>query len=123
MAPPPLKNLSIKYTQLFINNEFVDGTSGKKMGVMNPATGDVICQVRIHIPFYTYTSTIETDIRKISANWSITYTGLYTILKSSVNKFFDWGFSVLRPCNSKHFTCILHFPWIFKTRVECYDLE
>lgn len=45
MAPPPLKNLSIKHTQMFINNEFVDGTSGKKMDVINPASGDVICQV------------------------------------------------------------------------------
>ena len=35
----------IKYTKLFINNEFVDSISGKTFGTINPATEEVICQV------------------------------------------------------------------------------
>ncbi|XP_044013086.1 aldehyde dehydrogenase X, mitochondrial-like [Aphidius gifuensis] len=42
MANP---NPEIKYTQLFINNEFVDAKSGKKFPTINPATGRVITQV------------------------------------------------------------------------------
>ncbi|XP_018783508.1 PREDICTED: aldehyde dehydrogenase X, mitochondrial-like isoform X1 [Bactrocera latifrons] len=34
-----------KYTQLFINNEFVDAVSGKKFPTINPATGKVIAQI------------------------------------------------------------------------------
>ncbi|XP_014094614.1 aldehyde dehydrogenase X, mitochondrial isoform X1 [Bactrocera oleae] len=34
-----------KYTQLFINNEFVDAVSGKKFPTINPATGKLIAQV------------------------------------------------------------------------------
>ncbi|XP_053971847.1 aldehyde dehydrogenase X, mitochondrial [Hylaeus volcanicus] len=35
----------IKYTQLFINNEFVDAQSGKKFPTINPADGTVIVEV------------------------------------------------------------------------------
>lgn len=35
----------IKYTQLFINNEFVDAVSGKKFATVNPATEKVIAEV------------------------------------------------------------------------------
>nr|XP_014094615.1 aldehyde dehydrogenase X, mitochondrial isoform X3 [Bactrocera oleae] len=42
MANP---NQSPKYTQLFINNEFVDAVSGKKFPTINPATGKLIAQV------------------------------------------------------------------------------
>lgn len=35
----------IKYTQLFINNEFVDSVSGKKFPTINPADGSVIVEV------------------------------------------------------------------------------
>ena len=31
--------------QLFINNEFVESVSGKRFEVINPATGDLICDV------------------------------------------------------------------------------
>ncbi|XP_039964054.1 aldehyde dehydrogenase X, mitochondrial isoform X2 [Bactrocera tryoni] len=34
-----------KYTQLFINNEFVDAVSGKKFPTINPTTGKLIAQV------------------------------------------------------------------------------
>ncbi|XP_049837438.1 aldehyde dehydrogenase 1A1-like isoform X1 [Schistocerca gregaria] len=34
-----------KYTQLFINNEFVDSASGKKFPVINPSTGETIADV------------------------------------------------------------------------------
>ncbi|XP_049951814.1 aldehyde dehydrogenase 1A1-like [Schistocerca serialis cubense] len=36
---------ALKYTQLFINNEFVDSASGKKFPVINPATGQKIAEV------------------------------------------------------------------------------
>lgn len=39
------KKTDIKYTQLFINNEFVDAVSGKKFATINPATGTVITEV------------------------------------------------------------------------------
>lgn len=42
MANP---NEQIKYTKLFINNEFVDAVSGKKFATVNPATGKVIAEV------------------------------------------------------------------------------
>jgi len=38
-------NVEIKYTQLFINNEFVDSVSGKTFPTYNPATEEVIAQV------------------------------------------------------------------------------
>jgi len=40
MAPP-----EIKYTKLFINNEFVESISGRTFATLNPATEEVICQV------------------------------------------------------------------------------
>ena len=35
----------IKYTQLFINNAFVDAASGKTFATIDPATEEVICQI------------------------------------------------------------------------------
>jgi acyl-CoA reductase-like NAD-dependent aldehyde dehydrogenase len=40
------KKVEIKYTQLFINNEFVDSISGKTFPVINPATEEKICNVQ-----------------------------------------------------------------------------
>ncbi|XP_074111313.1 aldehyde dehydrogenase 1A1-like [Cotesia typhae] len=37
--------IEIKYTQLFINNEFIDSESGKKFGLINPATEEEVAQV------------------------------------------------------------------------------
>lgn len=42
MANP---NQEVKYTQLFINNEFVDAVSKKKFSTLNPATGKVIAEI------------------------------------------------------------------------------
>jgi len=42
----PVTNPEIKYTKLFINNEWVDSVSGKTFPTINPATGAVICQVQ-----------------------------------------------------------------------------
>jgi len=42
----PVTNPEIKYTKLFINNEWVDSVSGKTFPTINPATGEVICQVQ-----------------------------------------------------------------------------
>jgi acyl-CoA reductase-like NAD-dependent aldehyde dehydrogenase len=36
----------VKFTQLFINNEWVESTSGKTFDTINPATEEVICQVQ-----------------------------------------------------------------------------
>ena len=44
--PTPITNPQIKYTQLFINNEFVNSVSGKSFPTINPATGDVICDLQ-----------------------------------------------------------------------------
>lgn len=38
-------NQEIQYTKLFINNQFVDSTSGKTFGTINPATGQKIIDV------------------------------------------------------------------------------
>ncbi|XP_043284261.1 retinal dehydrogenase 1-like [Venturia canescens] len=38
-------NVVVKYTQLFINNEFVDSVSGKKFPTINPSNGTVIALV------------------------------------------------------------------------------
>ncbi|KAM4708503.1 aldehyde dehydrogenase 1A1 [Discoglossus pictus] len=43
--PTPLKNLEIKYTKIFINNEWHNSCSGKKFPVYNPANGEKICEV------------------------------------------------------------------------------
>jgi len=42
----PLVNPEIKFTKIFINNEWVDSVSGKSFPTINPATGAVICQVQ-----------------------------------------------------------------------------
>lgn len=39
------RKIDIKYTQLFINNNFVDSVSGKKFSTINPANGTVIAEV------------------------------------------------------------------------------
>ena len=44
--PSPIRNPQIKFTQLFINNEFVNSESGKTFPTINPATGDVICDLQ-----------------------------------------------------------------------------
>ncbi|XP_064487759.1 aldehyde dehydrogenase, mitochondrial-like [Ornithodoros turicata] len=42
----PLRNPVVKYTQLFINNKFVDAVSGKTFPTYNPATGEKIADVQ-----------------------------------------------------------------------------
>jgi acyl-CoA reductase-like NAD-dependent aldehyde dehydrogenase len=37
--------VEIKYTQIFINNEWHKATDGKTFPVINPSTGEEICQV------------------------------------------------------------------------------
>uniref|UniRef100_T1JCH5 Aldehyde dehydrogenase domain-containing protein n=1 Tax=Strigamia maritima TaxID=126957 RepID=T1JCH5_STRMM len=41
-----IKNPEIKYTQIFINNEWHNSVSGKTFPTINPATGDKICDVQ-----------------------------------------------------------------------------
>lgn len=41
-----MRNPTIKYKQLFINNEFVDSASGKTFATINPCNGNVICQIQ-----------------------------------------------------------------------------
>ncbi|XP_074604211.1 aldehyde dehydrogenase 1A1-like isoform X2 [Brevipalpus obovatus] len=38
-------NVQVKFTQIFINNEWVDSVSGKKFATINPATGEKIVDV------------------------------------------------------------------------------
>ncbi|CAG2105727.1 unnamed protein product [Medioppia subpectinata] len=39
------RNPEIKYTQLFINNEFVNSSGGKQFEAKNPTTDEVICKI------------------------------------------------------------------------------
>lgn len=44
-ATVPEKQVKIGPTQLLINNEWVDSVSGRRFETINPATGEVICEV------------------------------------------------------------------------------
>ncbi|KAM9409190.1 retinal dehydrogenase 2 [Pholidichthys leucotaenia] len=46
LMPSPVQNPEIKYTKIFINNEWQDSVSGKVFPVYNPATGEQICEVQ-----------------------------------------------------------------------------
>jgi aldehyde dehydrogenase (NAD+) len=43
--PAPERQPDIKYNKIFINNEWVESVSGKYFPTINPATGEVICEV------------------------------------------------------------------------------
>ncbi|BFZ01963.1 hypothetical protein BsWGS_05002 [Bradybaena similaris] len=42
----PIRDLEVKYTKLFINNEFVNSASGKTFPTINPATGEKIADIQ-----------------------------------------------------------------------------
>ncbi|KAF2359944.1 Aldehyde dehydrogenase domain [Trinorchestia longiramus] len=42
-----IRNPPIKYTQLFIDNKWVDSSDGSTCDVINPATEEVICKVQV----------------------------------------------------------------------------
>ncbi|XP_045191720.1 aldehyde dehydrogenase 1A1-like [Mercenaria mercenaria] len=44
--PTPIREPEIKYTQIFINNEWVDSVSGKTFPTLNPTNGKKICDVQ-----------------------------------------------------------------------------
>lgn len=44
-VPEPLRTPEIKYTKIFINNEWVDAADGKTFPTINPSTGEKICDV------------------------------------------------------------------------------
>jgi acyl-CoA reductase-like NAD-dependent aldehyde dehydrogenase len=44
--PKPISNPEFKYTQLLINNEFVNSVSGKTFPTINPATGEKIVDIQ-----------------------------------------------------------------------------
>jgi len=44
--PAPIRNPEIKYTQIFINNEYVNSVSGKTFPVINPSTGEKIVDIQ-----------------------------------------------------------------------------
>ncbi|KAJ7986137.1 hypothetical protein DPEC_G00347670 [Dallia pectoralis] len=46
LMPSPVPNAEIKYTKIFINNEWQDSVSGKTFPVYNPANGEQICEVQ-----------------------------------------------------------------------------
>ncbi|XP_078468591.1 aldehyde dehydrogenase 1A1-like [Lampetra planeri] len=43
--PTPVADPQMKYTQLFINNEWQEAASGRKFDVINPSTGQLLCSV------------------------------------------------------------------------------
>ena len=43
--PQGMAKPEIKYTQLFINNAFVEAASGKTFATIDPSTEEVICQI------------------------------------------------------------------------------
>ncbi|NXS11386.1 AL1A3 dehydrogenase, partial [Neodrepanis coruscans] len=43
--PRPLRSLEVKYTKIFINNEWHESTSGKKFATYNPSTLEKICDI------------------------------------------------------------------------------
>ncbi|XP_054692343.1 aldehyde dehydrogenase family 1 member A3 isoform X2 [Grus americana] len=45
MLPRPLRSLEVKYTKIFINNEWHESTSGKKFPTYNPSTLEKICDI------------------------------------------------------------------------------
>jgi len=45
-VPPPIVNPEVKFTGIFIDNEFHDSESGKTFTTINPSTGEVICSVQ-----------------------------------------------------------------------------
>ncbi|XP_013387576.1 aldehyde dehydrogenase X, mitochondrial [Lingula anatina] len=45
-TPEPIPNPEVKYTQIFINNEWVNSVSGKTFPTINPYTGEKICDVQ-----------------------------------------------------------------------------
>lgn len=44
-TPEPIRNPEIKFTKLFINNEWEDSESGKRFPTVNPTNGEVITEV------------------------------------------------------------------------------
>jgi len=44
--PTPISSPEIKYTQIFINNEFVNSASGKVFATINPSTGEKIVDIQ-----------------------------------------------------------------------------
>ncbi|XP_069321897.1 retinaldehyde dehydrogenase 3 isoform X3 [Eulemur rufifrons] len=43
--PRPIRNLDVKFTKIFINNEWHESKSGKKFATYNPSTLEKICDV------------------------------------------------------------------------------
>jgi retinal dehydrogenase len=60
-------NIDIKYTQIFINNEWHKAVNGKTFPVINPSTGEEICRVEegtkvsFHITCFLHTSFLLID--------------------------------------------------------------
>ncbi|XP_007458970.1 PREDICTED: retinal dehydrogenase 2 isoform X2 [Lipotes vexillifer] len=46
LLPSPTPNLEIKYTKIFINNEWQNSESRRVFPVYNPATGEQVCEVQ-----------------------------------------------------------------------------
>lgn len=46
VEPKPIRNPEVKYTQIFINNKWVNSVSGKVFATINPSTGEKIVDVQ-----------------------------------------------------------------------------
>jgi acyl-CoA reductase-like NAD-dependent aldehyde dehydrogenase len=53
-------DVEIKYTKIFIDNEWHKAENGKTFSVINPSTGEEICHVEeaTRVPIHTYISNL-----------------------------------------------------------------
>ena len=66
-----MANVEIKYTQLFINNEWHKAANGKTFPVINPSTGEEICQVE--------------EGTRVSISWSVCYSKIHLLFISQAD--------------------------------------
>ena len=73
----------IKFTQLFIDNEFVDSVSGKTFTTIDPATEEVICSVSHDIIYKLITFLTKNSPSKVSS------TGAFINVVTQIYRFAD----------------------------------
>ena len=59
-------DVEIKYTEIFINNEWHKATNGKTFSVINPSTGEQICQVQEGTKVRIYEDISHSSINHLS---------------------------------------------------------
>ena len=61
-------NVEIKYTEIFINNEWHKASNGKTFPVINPSTGEEICQVQEGTKVRIYADISRSPITHLSVS-------------------------------------------------------